>query len=147
MYTIHSHQTTAAKEAPAESSTLAEFIQFPEQIRTGRYDAFGRRSPRGNLFITVKDTSFIWGAFTKALKPGQLGCLTFTNVPGTFLIGVSFNEWDPFEHAPRISEARFGLISIQRAPEEIRVIGKNLHDQELPAAAGIVVADDASYYP
>jgi hypothetical protein len=125
---------------------LAEYIQFPEQIRTGRYDAFGRRSARGNLFITVKDTSFIWGAFTQPLKPGQLGSLTFTNVPGTFLIGVSFNEWDPFDHAPKITDAHFALISIQRAPERVRVIGRNMHHLETAAAAGIVVADDASYY-
>jgi len=151
MYTIQTHppiQThTPVKEAPAESSTLVEYIQFPDQIRTGRYDAFGRRSVRANLYISVKDTSFIWGVFTKPLKPGQLGELNFTNVPGTFLIGVSFNEWDPFEHAPKLGEARFALISIQRAPNRIRAIGRNLHHHETHAAVGIVVADDASYYP
>ncbi len=95
----------------------------------------------------MKDTSFIWGSFTRPLQPGQFGCLTFTNVPGTYLIGVSFNEWDAFDNHPKIGDARFALVSIQRAPGEVRAIGRNLHHKEAQAAVGIVVADDASYYP
>jgi hypothetical protein len=125
---------------------LSEYIQFPDQIRTGRYDSFGRRNPRGNLFITVKDTSFIWGAFTKPLLAGQYGSITFTNVPGTFLVGASFNEWDAFEQEPKLTTAPFALISAQRGVDTARIIGRNLHDADLPAAVGIVVADDASYY-
>lgn len=134
-------------ELNANPPLLSEKFQFPEQIRDGRYDAFGRRSQQGVLHISVKDTSFIWCVFVQPLKAGQVGEMTLTSVPGTFLAGASFNEWDPEKLEPRIGEARFALVSAQRGPDVVRIIGRNLSNRDLHAAAGIVMADDASYYP
>lgn len=134
-------------ELNANPPLLSEKIQFPEQIRNGRYDAFGRRTQQGVLHISVKDTSFIWCVFTQPLKAGQVGEITLTSVPGTFLAGASFNEWDPVRLEPAISDARFQLISAQRGPDTVRIVGRNVSNRDLHAAAGIVIADDASYYP
>lgn len=131
----------------ADPPISVEYIRLPDEIVTGRYDVLGQKSPYGNLFITVKDTAFIWGVFKHALNAGQRGDMIFTNVPGTFLVGVSFTQWDLAANEPCISDALFTLISAQRGDGAVRIIGRNTSEADLCAAAGIVVADDASYKP
>ena len=129
----------------AEPPVLVEYIRFLDEIITGRYDAYGSESPTGNLFITCKGTAFSWGVFTRTLNAGQRGDLIFTNVPGTFLVGVSFSQWDPVANEPIVSDALFALISAQRGDGNVRVIGRNLSEADLCTAVGIVVADNAPY--
>jgi len=134
-----------ATHTKADPPVLVEYIRLPDTIATGRYDAQGRKSDSGNLFITVRDTAFLWGVFSQPLKAGQRGEMVFTNAPGTFLVGISFNEWSPALAEPHVGHALFTLISGQRGDGVARVIGRNTHDSDLYAAAGIVLADDASY--
>jgi hypothetical protein len=126
-----------------------EHIRLPDTITTGRFDADGRETDRkdANLIITVRDTAFMWGIFRYKLKARELGCMVFTNVPGTFLVGVSFNEWDERKDEPRVGDPPLQLVSAQRGEGVARVIGYNASDREVAAAAGIVVADYASYLP
>ncbi len=133
------------KELVADPPALVDYVRLPDEIVTGRFNAMGERDLNGNLFISVKDTAFIWGVFSYNLDPGQRGDMVFTNVPGTFLVGASFNEWDPRANEPRISGALFTLVAIQRGEGLVRIVGQNASEADLPAAAGIVVADDASY--
>ena len=131
----------------SDPPVLVEYIRMPDEIVTGRFNAAGKEDPEGNLFITVKDTSFIWGVFTQTLLAGQRGEMTFTNVPDTFLIGATFTQWDPAVDDPFIGEALFTLISAERGYGTLRIAGCNTGGADLPAAAGTVVADDASYKP
>jgi len=133
------------EDLKADPPVMVDYVRLPDEILTGRYDALGEKDDDGNLFISVKDTSFIWAVFSYNLQAGQRGDMVFTNVPGTFLIGASFNEWDPRANEPRISEALFTIVSIQRGDGVVRIVGQNASGAELPTAAGIVVADDASY--
>jgi len=129
----------------ADPPVLVEYIHMPDEIVTGRFNAGGREDPQGNLFITVKDTSFIWAVFTQTLLAGQRGEMVFTNVPETFLIGATFTQWDPVADDPFIGDALFTLISTERGCGTFRIVGRNTGGADLPAASGIVVADDASY--
>ena len=126
---------------------VVEYVRLPDEIVTGRFNARGEEDPEGNLFITVKDTSFIWGVFTQTLMAGQRGDFVFTNVTGTFLVGGAFNQWDPAADEPYVGEALFALISTERGQDTVRISGRNASGSDLPAAVGIVVADDASYKP
>jgi hypothetical protein len=132
-------------EYTSDPPVLAEYVRLPDELYTGRFDALGNESPEGNLFITVRDTAFIWGVFTRLLNAGQRGDMIFTNAPGTFLVGVSFNQWDPSANEPYIGDALFTLISGERGEGVCRVSGRNAGGADLPAAAGIVIADYASY--
>lgn len=125
--------------------TVREYVRFPDTITTGRYDTRGRPDPGGRLLITARGTAFSWCRFDRPLAPGQEGEMVFLNLPGTFLLGVSFTEWNPALEEPSISDALFTLISVQRGNGIGRVVGRNTHDAELQAAVGIVVADDAPY--
>jgi hypothetical protein len=127
--------------------TIVEYVRMPDEIVTGRFNARGEEDPEGNLFITVKDTSFIWGVFTQTLMAGQRGDFVFTNVPGTFLVGTAFTQWDPAADEPYVGEALFALLSSERGEGIVRVCGRNASGSDLPGAVGIVVADDASYKP
>lgn len=134
-----------ATHSNSEPAALVEYIRLPDAIETGRYDNQGRKSDTGNLFITVRDTAFLWGVFSQPLRAGQRGEMVFTNAPGTFLVGISFNEWNPALAEPHVGHAMFTLISAQRGDGIARVVGRNTHGADLHAAAGIVLADDASY--
>jgi hypothetical protein len=134
-----------ASDVQSSPAVLVEYVKLPDPIKTGRYDALGQPSATGNLFVTVRDTAFLWGAFSRQLAAGQRGEMVFINVPGTFLVGASFNEWDPEAVEPKIGSALFSLISIQRGSGIARVVGRNCSQADLWAGAGIVVADDASY--
>ncbi len=131
----------------AEPPVLVEYIRMPDEIVSGRFNARGEEDPEGNLFITVKDTSFIWAVFTQTLMAGQRGDMIFSGVPGTFLVGSAFTEWDPAADEPYVGEGLFALISAERGEGMVRVVGRNAGSADLPAAVGIVVADDASYKP
>ena len=131
----------------SDPPVLVEYIRMPDEIVTGRFNSAGHEDPEGNLFITVKDTSFIWGVFTQTLLSGQRGEMTFTNVPETFLVGATFSQWDPVADDPFIGDALFTLISAERGSGTIRITGCNTSGADLPAAVGTVVADDASYKP
>jgi hypothetical protein len=126
---------------------LVEYIRLPDTITTGRFDTDGRSNAKGNLFITVRDTAFLWGVFCYKLNAGQRGEMVFTNVPGTFLVGVSFTEWDDENNEPYLGEALYTLISAQRGEDTVRIVGRYTSSVPLAAADGIVVADDASYLP
>ena len=71
--------------------------------------------------------------------------MVFTNLPGTFLLGVSFGEWDDDRDEPTISDALMTLGSVQRGNGIARIIGRNTYAEELSCAIGVVVADDAAY--
>ena len=131
----------------AEPPVLIEYIRMPDEIVTGRFNAAGKPDQEGNLFITVKDTAFIWGVFTQMLLAGQRGEMTFTNLPDTFLVGGTFTQWDPVADDPFIGSALFTLISTERGAGTLRISGCNSSLADLPAAVGTVVADDASYKP
>lgn len=151
----------------ARPPVLAEYIRLPNRIATGRYDDSGRRihdehervggPERPRLYLTVLDTAFLWGVFSRKLKPGECGHMTFTNAPGTFLVGVSFTEWDPSCEEPVISDGSrdenrdvrayeyLSLISGERGRDLVRVTGRNHYRRPVYAAVGIVLADFASY--
>lgn len=132
-------------EFTTEPPVLVEYIRLPNEIVTGRFDALGNESLEGNLFITVKDTAFIWGVFEHVLRAGQRGEIIFTNVPGTFLVGATFTEWNPKANEPRVGDALLTLIAAERGEGAARIVGRNTSRKDLGAAAGIVVADYASY--
>lgn len=125
--------------------SLREHIRFPDTITTGRYDASGNPDPDGRLLITARGTAFAWARFSRPLASGEEGEMVFTNLPGTFLLGVSMGEWDDERDEPTISDALVTLGSVQRGNGIARVIGRNTYDEELSCAIGIVVADDAAY--
>ena len=137
VHTTHSH---------ADPPALVDYIRLPDEIVTGRFDSTGTPSDdQVSLYITVKDTSFMWGIFSYELKAGQLGEMVFTNAPGTFLVGVCFNEWDTESGEPILSKGLLTLVSAQRGEGTFRVIGRNATDRDVYAAVGITVADHASY--
>ena len=121
---------TALKPDPP---VVVEYVRLPDEIVTGRFNASGKEDPDGNLFITVKDTSFIWGVFKDNLLAGQRGDMVFTNVPGTFLVGGTFTQWDPAADEPVIGQALFTLISTERGEGTIRISGRNTSESDLPA--------------
>ncbi|HEV2990757.1 MAG TPA: hypothetical protein VG759_20130 [Candidatus Angelobacter sp.] len=132
----------------ADPPALVDYIRLPDEIVTGRFGNAGKPSDDPvSLYITVKDTSFMWGVFSYKLEAGQRGEMIFTNVPGTFLVGICFNEWDTDSNEPKLSEGLLTLVSAQRGEGVFRVIGKNASDHAVYAAVGITVADDASYQP
>lgn len=134
-----------SEESVSSAPRIVEYLRLPDEIVTGRFDAAGERSDEGNLFISVKDTAFIWGAFSTMLGPGQRAEMLFTNAPGTFLVGVSFTEWNPQVNEPTIGSGVMTLVSAERGEGRVRVSGRNDTGADVFAAVGIVVADDASY--
>lgn len=132
-------------DTPANPPSRREYIRLPNDIVTGRYDYQGNPDPSGRLFITTRGTAFCWAVFARPLKAHQEGELIFVNLPGTFLIGVSFTEWNPAEEEPVVSDALLTLTSAERGRGVARVIGRNTHSADLWAAVGIVIADDAPY--
>lgn len=122
-----------------------EYLQLPDTLTTGRYDHLGKEDPAGRVFVTTRGTAFLWCVFDRRLKAGQEGEMVISNMPGTFLVGVSFTEWDPALEEPTISDALFTLGSAQRGNGDFRIVGRNTHGADLHAAVGIVVADDAAY--
>lgn len=128
-----------------DSSTRVDYVRLPNLIRTGRYDGQGHLNPNGRIFVSNANTAFIWSVFEFYLEPGQRGSMIFSNVPGTFLIGTSFTEWDPEQHAPTITDALLTLNSIERAEGKIRVVGRNASNRSIAAAVGIIIGDDAPY--
>ncbi len=133
------------EEAVSGAPRIVEYLRLPDEIVTGRFDATGEPSQDGNLFISVKDTAFIWGAFSTMLSPGQRADMHFNNAPGTFLVGVSFTEWNPELNEPTMGSGLMTLISAERGEGDIRVVGRNDTGADVFAAVGVVVADDASY--
>lgn len=122
-----------------------EYLRLPDTLTTGRYDHHGQEDAAGRVFVTTRGTAFIWCVFDQRLKAGQEGEMVITNMPGTFLVGVSFTEWDSIHEEPMISNALFTLGSAQRGVGDFRIVGRNTHGADLHAAVGIVVADDAAY--
>jgi hypothetical protein len=132
-------------EIGASPATRREYVRLPDHITTGRYDFKGRPDPDGHLFITTRGTAFVWAVFPDPLLAGQEGEMIFVNLPGTFLLGVSFNEWNPALDEPTVSDALFTLTTAERGRGVARVVGRNTHDADLRGAVGIVVADNAAY--
>ena len=122
-----------------------QYVRFPDRITTGRYDYQGRPDPEGRLLITVRDTAFTWVVFDGPLAAGQEGEMIFLNLPGTFLLGTSFTEWNPALDEPKLADDLFTLVSIERGRGIGRVVGRNTGDVDLHAAVGVVIVDDASY--
>jgi hypothetical protein len=134
---------------------LTEYVRLPNRVWNGRYNDKGEiwtggrcqedEDMEGTVFITTKGTAFIWCVFQHELLAGQRADMIITNAPGSFLAGVSFTEWDPKENQPCISNSLFTLISSQRSRDSLRIVGRNHSDRDLPAAVGVVLADDAPY--
>ena len=133
------------KTHSGKAGALVDYIALPEVIKLGRYDQLGRPNPGGRCFITPANTAFIWGVFEYRLEPGQQGEMNFTKIPGTFLVGTSFTEWDDKTNLPTITDALLTLIAIQRGDGNIRVVGRNVSNRPIIAAAGIVIGDEAPY--
>lgn len=129
----------------AHPPSRREYVSLPSDITTGRYDFKGRPDPDGNLLITTRGTAFTWAVFPERLAAGQEGEMVFVNLPGTFLLGASFTEWNPAAGEPTVSDALFTLTSVERGRGVARVVGRNTHGGDLWAAVGIVIADDAPY--
>lgn len=125
--------------------TRREYVRLPDRITTGRYDNQGRPDPDGRVLITTRGTAFTWISFERPLEGGQEGEMIFLNMPGTFLLGVTFTEWNPAAEEPRIADDLFTLISVERGRGIGRVVGRNGGEVELHAAVGVVIADDAPY--
>ena len=132
-------------ETDEAASTRTDYVVLPDLIRSGRYDAEGRPSTGGRVFIANANTAFVWSVFECQLEPGQIGSMIFRNAPGTFLVGTSFTEWDPEQNVPRISDALLTLRSAERSEGKIRIVGRNTSSRLVVAAAGIIIGDDAPY--
>jgi hypothetical protein len=75
---------------------VVEYVRLPDVIEPGRYDALGRKDPEGNLFLGIgSGICHMWAVFRGGLKPGQLGAMTFSNVPGSYPLTGNFTEWLP----------------------------------------------------
>lgn len=78
------------------ASMVVEYIRLPDVIEPGRYDAYGRPDPDGNLFLGLgSGIVHMWGVFKGGLQPGQIGSMTFTNVFGSYALTGNFSEWLP----------------------------------------------------
>ena len=87
----------------------------------GLYDGFGRRlggletaHRDARVVIQFAGVTFVWGAFSRRLEPGQEGWLSFENVPGSMPITSFFNEWDRDLSRPPLGDALMPLLSSQR---------------------------------
>ena len=73
---------------------VVEQIRFPDRMQVGRYDRFGRKDEGGNLFVGAGGEIYhVWGVFERALAPGQLGIMDFTNVPGSYTATGNVTTW------------------------------------------------------
>lgn len=122
-----------------------QYVRLPDDIVTGRYDFKGRPDPDGDLLITTRGTAFVYAVFPEPLEAGQVGEMEFVNLPGTFLLGVTFTEWNPALDEPTLGDSLFTLISAERGRGVGRVVGRNTNDADLWAAVGVVIADNAPY--
>ncbi|HEV2990755.1 MAG TPA: hypothetical protein VG759_20120 [Candidatus Angelobacter sp.] len=155
-------------DVKAEPLTVTNYITLPDLVRLPDnyvkvmrqdpsvphyYMAPGYYDENGNKLGELKDkvsnarvvvefagVTFVWGAFEELLEAGQRGDMIFHNVPGTAPITPFFSEWSPDESAPRISPTLFGLLAAQRGRNEARVVGQNLGNADLPAAAGFIIS-------
>lgn len=132
-------------ERDSQLSARLEHVTLPRHVTTGRYDRKGRPDPRGAVRITTRGTAFTWVPFERPLQPGEAGEMVFRNLPGTFLLGVSFTAWDAARGEPVLSDGLMTLISAERGRSRGRVVGRNTHHEAVHAAVGIVIADDAPY--
>ena len=133
------------KSLSGKADIRVDYLALPDVIKFGRYDRYGRSAPGGRCFITPAGTAFIWGVFEFKLEPSQQGEMNFTNIPGSFLVGTSFTEWDEKTNLPTITDALLTFIAIQRGDGNIRVVGRNVSNRPIIAAAGIVIGDGAPY--
>jgi hypothetical protein len=148
----------------ADPPVLTEYIRLPDMtplpdpyaqimggpapyLEPGLYDAYGKKLgglkekiPEARLVIEFAGVSLVWGIFSTPLLAGQRGDMVFTNVPGTGPQTPFFNEWDPLECVPRVSDALFTLIACQRGRWVTKVVGRNTYGADLPAAAGFIVS-------
>jgi hypothetical protein len=78
------------------ASMVVEYVRLPDVIEPGRYDAFGRKDPDGNLLLGIgSGICHMWAVFKNGLRPGQIGSMTFSNVPGSYALTGNFTEWQP----------------------------------------------------
>jgi|SRR5215470_8531105 len=165
-------------ECPDEVAVLTERIILPEMtpmpakywrdllrstepvdyLKPGVYDAYGQwvcglhdedKEKRGRVFIEFAGVTFVWGVFSRELKPGERGDMFFTGAPGTGPITSFFTEWDPATGLPRISKGRgyLSLIASMRGRNTARVAGENHYGKALYAAAGFIVSQNVDMPP
>lgn len=151
-----------------ETVRLPEMVSMPAQyaralgrppettryLEPGLYDVHGRKvgglreaSPRARTVIEFAGVTFVWGAFSRPLEPGEEGWLTFLNVPGTMPITPFFSEWDAKRSEPKLGDALLPLLSSQRGRDVARVVGRNDGAKRVLAAAGFIVSQDLDLPP
>lgn len=150
-----------------ETLRLPEMVPMPEAFRQalgrepgarylepGLYDGFGRKlgtlgetHPGARIVIQFAGVTFVWGVFSRRLEPGQEGWLTLSNVPGVMPITPFFNEWDRKRSEPRLGDALLPLLSSERGRDTARVAGRNDGDDDVHAAAGLIVSQDLELPP
>ena len=119
-------------------------------LKPGIYDAYGKwlgdlsqETPAGaRVIVEFAGVTFVWGVFSQPLRAGQRGDMIFRNLPGTGPVTSFFTEWDVYAGYPRVSEAIFTLIASMNGRNIARIVGQNLHSEDLPAAAGFIISQN-----
>src|SRR6478672_6741575 len=85
----------------SEQSRVVEYLRLPDVIEPGRYDFTGQKNPEGRLFLGIgSGIVHMWAVFAEKLKPGQVGQMTYTNMPGSYVVTGNFSEWLPGPPGP-----------------------------------------------
>jgi hypothetical protein len=84
-----------------EQSRVIEYLRLPDVIDPGRYDFSGQKNPEGRLFLGIgSGIVHMWAVFEGGLKPGQIGEMNYTNVPGSYAVTGNFSQWLPGAPGP-----------------------------------------------
>ena len=142
--------------------TLPELVRLPDNyvkvmrqdpnvphlyMEPGYYDEHGHKLgtlqdhvANARVVVEFAGVTFVWGAFEDVLQAGQQGDMIFRGVPGTAPITPFFSEWNPTDSTPRVGPSLFSLVAAQRGRDEARVVGQNMGNADLPAAAGFIIS-------
>ena len=157
---------------PAEPPVLIDYVTLPEMtpmpsqywrdllrqtdpvdyLKPGLYDGYGKwlgdlkqkPPPETRVIVEFAGVTFVWGVFSQPLRAGQRGDMIFRNMPGTGPITSFFTEWDIDSGYPRVSDAIFTLIASMNGRNIARIVGQNLYTEDLPAAAGFIISQNAN---
>jgi hypothetical protein len=125
------HRASPAVAGPGEAVRLT--LALPRPLKEGVYHC-------GKLVVQRSGgVGYVW-APVGMLRPGQVGEVTFTNLPPGAPFACSFCEWDPAAKGPRLGDARLLLAEVVREPGRVRVRGYQNHGT-LRCAVGLIVAD------
>jgi hypothetical protein len=127
------HRAPPAVAAQGTGEAVRLTLALPQPLKEGVYHG-------GRLVVQRSGgVGYVW-APVGILRPGQVGEVTFTNLPPGAPFACSFCEWDPAGQGPRLGDARLLLAEVVREPGRVRVRGYQNHGA-LHCAVGLIVAD------